>query len=55
MLRYVSFTLVCASIFLAAPYFAWLCEGTRWDGDSSGRCPAGYFTGVLYVLVVSTL
>ncbi|KAG2434204.1 hypothetical protein HXX76_007930 [Chlamydomonas incerta] len=55
MLRYVSFTLVCASIFLAAPYFAWLCEGTRWDGDTSGSCPAGYFTAVLYVLVVSTL
>ncbi|KXZ55783.1 hypothetical protein GPECTOR_2g1333 [Gonium pectorale] len=55
MLRYVSFVLVLASVFLTAPYFAFMCHNSQWEDDRSGRCPAGYFTAVIYVLVVSTL
>ncbi|GIM10102.1 hypothetical protein Vretimale_13855 [Volvox reticuliferus] len=55
MLRHVSFTLVVASIVMAAPYFAFMCTGSRWEDDTTGKCPAGYFTAVLYVLVLSTL
>ncbi|GLC48050.1 hypothetical protein PLESTB_000709100 [Pleodorina starrii] len=55
MLRYVSFVLVIVTIVLAAPYFAFMCVQSRWEDDTTGNCPAGYFTAVLYVLVLSTL
>ncbi|GLI68400.1 hypothetical protein VaNZ11_012786 [Volvox africanus] len=55
MLRHVSFILVVASIVMAAPYFAFMCTGSKWEKDTTGKCPAGYFTAVLYVLVLSTL
>ncbi len=36
MLRYVSLTLIVASVVLAAPYFAFMCDGSRWE-DVSNR------------------
>ncbi len=34
MLRYVSLTLIVASVVLAAPYFAFMCDGSRWEDVS---------------------
>lgn len=31
MLRYVNFTLIVVSIFLASPYFAFQCIDSRWE------------------------